>query len=118
MLFGLLQKRVHEPIALGALLGASISLHAAWILNLLFTRLPTLENYLTLSERIGPVTGMYAVTGVTFLVAFGLATIWFRGKDCAHFRSRAFWFFIASVAAFAVLTHPLVYEFELSVPTG
>jgi len=118
-MFKIFQKRrIHEPVALSAVLAASVAINVAWVLNLLFSRMPAFEAYLTLSDAIGPITGMYALVAVVFLLTFGTGVIWFRGKDCSGFRNRVFWFFIASLFAFLVLTHPFVYAFEISGPNG
>ncbi len=118
MFFGLIKKRLHESIALSAVLATSLALHAAWVTNLLAARLPVLNDYLTLDKRIGPVTGMYVITFSVFFLTFWIFVLWFRGKDCSDFRSRVLWFFVASLITFLVLTHPLVYEFEIQLPNG
>lgn len=117
-MFGLFKKRIHEPIALAAIIAASVSFHIAWIVNLIFTRSSIFDSYLTLSDVVGPITGMYTVVGITYLITFGATVIWCRGKDCTDYRERVFWFFIVSLIVFLVLTHPLVYEFEITAPNG
>jgi len=112
------KNRIHEPFAIAAIFSAAVTLHAAWMLNILFSRLPNASAYLTLSDRIGPITGMYTISGVLFLTIFGFTVIWLRGRDCSAYRDRVFWFFTAALVAFIILTHPIVYEFGIREING
>jgi|GEM_PF-703467 len=109
--------KIHEPIALSALVAAGFSLNTVWILNLLADRTHIVFNNLTIDNRVGPVTGLYLMGALIYAFVFGSATLWFRGKDCRLFRDRALWFLVASVIAYLVMTIPEVYSFEITPPS-
>ena len=116
-MFGLFKReKIHEPIALGALVAASMTLHSVWITNLLMDRSDSIFLLFTLSNRIGPVTGIYFFAALVYATVFGATTLWFRGKDCRAFRDRAFWFFMVSITAYTIMTIPAVYTFEIMPP--
>ena len=102
---------IHEPIALAALAAAAISLQALWILNLLSLRIVPVAEWLTLVPQLGPASGLYAFVASAYLVVFILSALLLRGRDCSHLRDGLFWFFAASLAAFAILTLPFVIGF-------
>lgn len=106
--------RIHESVALSAILAASLSLHVAWIDNLLLIRSGLARTWFNLNPEIGPITGLYLDTLGAFFVFFFLLVAFWRGKDCSHWRERTFWFLIASIIFFCVMTVPVVYEFRVT----
>ncbi len=111
----LFKKRVHEPIATAALSAAAVTLHFAWVSNLLVHRSSQAMEWFTISEVVGPMSGMLFADLVIFLLAFGFLTFIWSGRDCSHKRNTAFWFFISSIAAFLIMTLPIVYEFGVVI---
>lgn len=114
-MFSFFHKRIHESVALAALLSASLTLQTAWIANLLVHRVEWVRDKFTLVESLGPISGMYLRSVVAYLLLFGIFILIFRGKDCAHWRERAFWFFLISILMFLILTLPVVYQFAITV---
>lgn len=114
-MFHLFRHRIHESIALSAFLAVSFTLQIGWIANWLVHRSPWVAEQFTLSDQLGPVSGLYLKSFVSFILLFGVCVLAFRGRDIAHWRDRVFWFFIASVLMFLVLTLPFVYEFQVTV---
>ena len=108
-------KRIHESIALSALLSGAFTLQTAWIANLLVYRNEWVRDWFTLSEKIGPISGMYLRSFIAYAVLFGVFMILWRGKDCSHWRQRVFWFFLISVVMFLIMTLPIVYQFSVTV---
>lgn len=108
-------KRVHESLALSAYLSAAVTLQIAWIANLLVHRVPIVREQFNLIPSIGPVSGLYLKTIVSYFLLFGIFVLLFRGKDCSRWRERVFWFFLVSIVMFLVLTLPIVYEFSITV---
>ena len=113
-MFHLFKKRVHESVALSAFLSAALALHVAWITNWLVHRSEYVRDQFTLSESIGPLSGLYLKTAIVFILLFGVCALFFRGKDVSHWRSRVFWFFLISILMFVILTLPVVYEFQVT----
>jgi len=107
--------RIHESLALSALLGGSFTLQSAWIANLLVHRSAWVRDVFTLSNEVGPISGMYLRSLVAYCLFVVLFSLLWRGKDCAHWRERVFWFFVISVVMFCVMTLPVVYQFSVSV---
>lgn len=116
-MFGLFRKRIHESIAAAAILAASLALHAAWIINLLFHRIEELAGILTLSPSIGPISGMYALVAFVYLLTFGAGVLWLKGRDVTEIRKRLIFVFAVSLVCFFLLTHPLAYTVEIQ-PAG
>lgn len=114
-MFRLFHQRIHESLALSAMLSAAVTLQVAWIANLLVHRSEWMREQFTLIASIGPLSGLYLKTAIGYIFLFGIFVLIFRGRDCSHWRDRAFWFFLISVAMFLVLTLPIVYEFSISV---
>ncbi len=112
-MFGLFKKRVHESVALAAVFAASVTLHIAWIVNLVVHRSETVWEWFLLSEEIGPISGMYTKTLLSFFGILLVSWLFWRGRDCSHWRSRVFWFFIMSLIVFLLMTLPFVYEFQI-----
>lgn len=106
----LFSKRIHESVAFASVLGASLSLHVAWMANMIVYRSATVAQAFTLVPAIGPVSGLYLLTGTSFLFFFLVALLLSRGRDVSHWRSRLLWFFILSTCFFALLTMPALYQ--------
>ncbi|MBT5808288.1 hypothetical protein HOI18_03370 [Candidatus Uhrbacteria bacterium] len=111
----LFKPRVHESVAIAALFSASITLNVAWIINLLVHRSDRVWAWFEMSERIGPISGMYTKTLLSFFCVMFVTWMFCRGKDCSHQREGVFWFFVASIVLFLVMTLPFVYEFQIGV---
>lgn len=109
------RNRIHESLAFAAALAASIAMQVAWVANVLVFRSPSIANVFTIVSDIGPVSGLYLLTGATFIVSFLLILLFARGKDLSHWSDRIFWFFVASVALFLVMTMPIVYQIGIVV---
>ena len=115
MFHWLFKKRVHESLALAAMFAAGLTLHLAWIINLLAHRDPVIAEFFTLHSDIGPLSGLYLNALIDYLIIFSLAVYFWRGKDLSKKRSRVFWFFVTAVALFFVLTMPIVYQFGIVI---
>ena len=102
--------RIHEPVAFSSVLAVSLSLHIAWIANVLVYRVKAVEVFFTLHPGIGPVSGLYSLTICSFLLFWFLFLLIFRGRDISHLRERVFWFFVTSIILFFVMTMPVVYQ--------
>ncbi len=114
-MFHLFKKRLHESIALSGFLSGACTLQIAWIANWLVYRSEWVRTRFTLSESVGPLSGLYLKSVIVFVLLFGICVFAFRGKDVSHWRDRVFWFFLISIMMFVVLTLPVVYEFSLTV---
>lgn len=114
-MFHLFHKRIHESVALSAYLSAALTLHVAWIANWLVHRSAWVRAQFTLSESLGPVSGLYLKTVVAYILLFGICVLVFRGKDVSHWRDRVFWFFLFSIIMFLVFTIPFIFEFSIFV---
>lgn len=113
--WNLFHKRVHESLAIAALLAAAVTLQCAWIANLLVHRSEWVREQYTLIASVGPLSGLYLDTIIGYVFLFGIFVLIFRGKDCSYWRERVFWFFLVSIVMFLVLTLPIVYEFSITV---
>lgn len=112
-MFSRFRDRIHESFALAALLAGGVALHVAWIDNLLITRSTAVAQMVTLNPDIGPISGLYIdVLGAYFTSLLIAAALW-RGRDVSHWRERVFWFFVASVVIFLLMTLPFVYGFAV-----
>ncbi len=107
--------RIHESVALAAIFALSVTLHVAWLANLLAHKIPLVRAWFTVSADIGPVSGMYLFTLIVFVLFFGLGVLAWKGKDCSHWRERILWFFMVSLVVFFVMTLPIVYDFGVLV---
>lgn len=111
----LFKKHVHEPIAAAAMGSAGVIFHFAWISNLLVNRSSEISQFFTISETIGPMSGMLFADLIIFLVVFGLLTFAWKGKDCSERKNTIYWFFVTAIIAFFVMTLPVVYELGVGI---
>ncbi|MBI5370188.1 hypothetical protein HZA85_03310 [Candidatus Uhrbacteria bacterium] len=114
-LFDRFHKRVHESLAISALLAAAVTMHIGWMSNLLIHRSTWAREQFTIIKSIGPISGLYLKSVISFILLFGIFVMIFRARDCSHWRDRALWFFIVSAVLFLVLTLPIVYSFSIQV---
>jgi hypothetical protein len=106
--------RFRESIACAALFAGSVTLHIMWISHLLIVRVPRMQEFFTLSEKIGPVSGLYAKSLSSFVILFFLSVWFWRGKDCAHHRKPLVHFFLVSTFSFFLMTLPFIYGFVIT----
>lgn len=102
-MFHWFKKRIHEPVAVAALVGAASALHAAWIVNLLFFRQAMADTLSTL----------FLFAACVYAIMFALTLAWCRGRDCADLRERSIHALSVAVLVFLAMTFPLVYGFHL-----
>jgi hypothetical protein len=107
------KNRFHESVACAALLAGAFTLHVMWISNLLVVRVPFFTQLFTIAPSVGPLSGLYAKAGASFLFVFMISVWYWKGKDCAHHRKSLFEFFLFSTLIFFVMTIPLVYSFSV-----
>lgn len=107
------RQRIHESVAIAAVLSTSITLHALWIANLLMIRLPAVSGFFESGTSRGAVGGLCAFGVLCFLVVWCVLSLVFRGRDCSHHRESAFWFLVTSVIIFFVMTMPPVFVLVL-----
>lgn len=112
-MFHLFHKRIHESIALSAQLAAALAMQMSWMTSWLAYRSEYIRQQFTLLETLGPISGIYLTTVLTYFVLFGICIFAFRGKDLTHWRERVFWFFLLSILMFILFTLPVVYEFQV-----
>lgn len=103
------RERIHEPIAVGAVIAAAVSLNVMWMLNLLSYRFAGLEQSLTLIPNVGTGTGLFLAGFITFLFVWACVAVLLRGRDCSDYRDRAFWFFVLTIVLYLVFTFPPVF---------
>ncbi len=112
-------RRTHESLAVAAILAVSVSLHALWIIHLLFLRGVTAASTVVdvvvargwVQDRL---IAIYTILGLVYLISFGVTVFFFRGRDCAHVRDRIFWFFAISLIIYLLMTIPQIAGFELT----
>jgi len=105
--------RIHESVAIAAVLSVALTLHGLWIINLLITRLPSVSGFFEgLTER-GMVPSLYLFGTLLFLAVWCILALFFKGRDCSHHRESTFWFLVASVVIFFVMTLPVVFGFVM-----
>ncbi|MFA6131540.1 MAG: hypothetical protein WC702_00525 [Patescibacteria group bacterium] len=103
--------RIHESVAIAAILAAAISLHGLWIANLLITRIPAVSGFFCGSGEGGAVPSLYLFGLLLFFIAWCVLTLIFRGRDCSHHRENAFWFLMVSTIIFLFMTLPIIFGF-------
>ena len=104
--------RFHESIALATVFAASVTLHVAWISNLLVAQVPLFQQWASVVPSIGPISGLYLKAVLVFIIVSILSVLYLRGKDCSMHRKSILFFFIASIVVFLVMTIPFVYSFS------
>lgn len=105
----------YESVALAALFAVSLTLHIAWISNLLVARVAYFQTLFNIVPSIGPVSGLYLNSFLSFIILFVLVFLYWRGKDCSHARKTLFSFFLFSLVTFFVMTLPFVYQFSVLI---
>ena len=100
-------------MALSSIFAGGVALHVAWIDHLLITRSDVIADWITVNPEIGPISGLYVDVLGAFFVALLLALFFWKGKDVRHLQDRIFWFFVAAVVIFLVMTMPFVYGFAV-----
>ncbi|MEK7615260.1 MAG: hypothetical protein AAB431_02660 [Patescibacteria group bacterium] len=112
-MFSFFKNRIHESIALSASLSAALTLQVGWICVLLIERSEHVRKWFTLSEKIGPVSGLYLKMLVLFILFFGVCVLVRRGKDCSHWRAGVQWFFVISLIMYFIFTLPVLSSFVI-----
>jgi uncharacterized membrane protein len=112
-MFHFFRNRIHESLALAAMFAGAVALNVAWIDNLLITRSPVIRDWMTLNTDIGSISGLYLDTLGAFFTTFLIVAVIWRGRDITHWRERVFWFFVASIIIFLLMTLPFVYGFVI-----
>lgn len=107
------RSRIHESVAIAAVFAMALALNAFWTVNLISARWFAFQSAMTLSDAVGPVTGFYLLSALIFAASWIVLAVFFRGRDCAPYREKAFWFFFASTMAFLVFTFPPVYSLSV-----
>ncbi len=105
--------RIHESVALAALLAASVELNAFWIVNMISMRLPAFADLLKLDPSLGTVSGLYVTGAVVYLLSWACFLTLLRGRDCSEYRSNALWLFVVSVLLYLVFTFPPIFNFVI-----
>ncbi len=107
--------RIHESVAVAALVAAGWTLQVAWISNFLMAKSEELHRLFDVVPSIGPIAGLYLSSLVAGVVVFFGTALWLRGKDCQPYRQQTLAFFFISVILFSVMTLPIVYGLSLGV---
>jgi len=102
-MFHWFKSRIHEPIAIASIAGAAASLHAAWIVNLLFFR----------QARTDTLVSLYLFVACVYAIIFAFTFVWCRGRDCSDLRGRVLHAFYVAALIFLAMTFPLVYGFAI-----
>ncbi len=102
-MFRWMKRRIHEPVAVAAIIGAASALHAAWIVNLLFFR----------QSRTDTLAALYLFVACVYAIMFALTLAWCRGRDCGDLRERAIHALSVATMVFLAMTFPLVYGFAV-----
>ena len=102
-MFSWIKPRIHESVAVAAVLAAGVSLQSVWILNLVWFR----------QARTDTLGALYLFVASVYAIIFALAVTWCRGRDCADIRDRAYHFLLISILIFAAMTLPIVYGFSI-----
>ncbi len=97
------KQRIHESIAVAALVAASAALHAGWILNLIWYR----------SNLVDSLGSLYLFVVSVYAIIFFFSLAWCKGRDCSDHRDRAYHTFLISALIFIAMTLPIVYGFSV-----
>ena len=101
-------------MALAAVFAGALTLNAAWLANLLATRIPAVHEWFIFTKSVGAISGLLLTSTIIYLVSFLLVTLWYRKRDCSHQREAAYWFLIISIIIFSIMTIPGIFEFRIS----
>lgn len=107
------KSRIHESVAVAAIIAAAVALHGLWVVNLLITRLPSVGGFFYGFSEKSAVPSLYMFGLLLFLVVWCVLSLVFKGRDCSHHRESAFWFFAVSSIIFFVMTMPMVFGFSM-----
>ena len=102
----------HESIAIAVLFASAVTLQVAWMANLLVARVPVIRAWYDVVPSIGPISGLYLKSLLTFVVIFILSALYLRGKDCSMHRKNLLGFFLFSVFVFFIMTIPFIYQYS------
>jgi hypothetical protein len=111
------KRRVPESVALSIVGAASLALHAGWISYVLAVRSDVVRSFFEMRAPFGLAGGLHLFTASVFLVFVGLGVALFKGKDCSEYRDHVFWFFLASIVMYLLMTVPGIAQFSLTPNT-
>ena len=87
------------------LVSLALSLHVFWILNLFKEASPSVKEWLTFYNPVGPLSGLFIVSLVAFvLLLLVLSPLRIKNQQFA------LWFFIVSTVLFALMVFPPVFK--------
>lgn len=112
-------RRTHESLAVAAILAVSVTLHALWMVHLLFLRGISSASFVVdvvvsrgwVQDRL---FAIYVLLAVVYLCVFTGTVFFFRGRDCSHMRDRVLWFFLVSLIVYLLMTLPHIAGFKLT----
>jgi len=107
------KNQVPESMAIAAIFAAGLTLNSAWIINFLANRVVAVAQWLSFDQDVGPVSGMFFVSAIIYLVSCSLMIFWYRNRDCSHQREAVYWFLIISIIIFALMTIPGIFDFRI-----
>lgn len=103
--------RIHESLALAAVLATAVTVNILWITNFLIFRLPTVKGFFEISPERGVIADLFLFGFVLFLIFWLLFSLIFKGRDCSVHRESGFWFLVVSLILFLIMTFPSVFSF-------
>ncbi|MFH1253290.1 MAG: hypothetical protein V1664_03100 [Candidatus Uhrbacteria bacterium] len=106
-------QKIHEPIALAAVISAAMALQVFWISNFLFSRFCGLGYSVVFTSGWEMIGVLYVLAGLVFLALWSILALVFRGRDVSHHRNSAFWFLVISLFIFLVMTAPPVFQLAI-----
>lgn len=106
------KSRIHESIAIAAVIAAAVALHGLWIVNLLIIRSTSVSGFFHGASEEGAVSSLYLFGLLLFLTVWWILSLVFKSRDCSDYREGALWFFVASTIIFFVMTAPVVVGFS------
>lgn len=104
--------RIHESIAIAAVIAAAVVLHGLWITNLLLIRSTLVSGFFHGASEKSAVPSLYLFGLLLFLTIWWILVLVFKGRDCSDYREGALWFFVISAIVFFVMTVPVVVGFS------
>src|SRR3989338_11031296 len=87
------------------LVSGGLTLTVFWILNILKTAFPTVKSFLTFYEPVGPLSGLYVISILFFVLFISLFTS-FKIRS----QTKAYWIYVVSVVLFVIMVFPPVFE--------